>query len=154
VLLCLLAVPFAGIPAAVASDAFVRPTALEHDIAFWRRIYTEVSTEGGMIHDPFELSVVYEVMKFPPDISSKERSNRIDATKKKYSRMLERLATGAQDLSQEEERVLALWPKGTRRARLEQASEEIRFQLGQSNRFLEGLVRSGAYMDYIAATFE
>lgn len=154
VLLCLLVVPFAGIPAAVASDAFVRPAALEADIAFWRRIYTEVSTAGGVIHDPVELSVVYEIMKFPPDISSKERSNRIDSTKKKYSRMLERLAAGAQDLSPEEERVHALWPKGTRRARFEQASEEIRFQLGQSDRFLEGVVRSGAYMDYIAATFE
>lgn len=153
-LLCLLVVPFAGISAAVASDAFERPAALEADIAFWRRIYTEVSTAGGMIHDPVELSVVYEVVKFPPDLSSKERSNRIDATKKKYSRMLERLAAGAQDLSQEEERVQALWPKGTRRARFEQASEEIRFQLGQSDRFLEGVVRSGAYMDHIAATFE
>lgn len=103
-LLCLLAVPFMGIPAAAASDVFVRPAELEPDIAFWRRIYTEVTTDGGVIHDPAELSVVYEVMKFPPDISSRERSKRIDAAKKKYSRMLERLAAGAQDLSKEEER--------------------------------------------------
>ena len=153
-LLCLLAVPFMGIPAAAASDVFVRPAELEPDIAFWRRIYTEVTTDGGVIHDPAELSVVYEVMKFPPDISSRERSKRIDAAKKKYSRMLERLAAGAQDLSKEEERVQALWPKGTRRSRFEQASEEVRFQLGQSDRFLDGVVRSGAYMDHIAATFE
>lgn len=153
-LLCLLVVLFTGVPAAVASDAFAPPPALEPDIAFWRRIYTEVTTEGGVIHDPVALEVVYEVMKFPSDISSKERSKQIDNTKKKYSRILERLAAGAADLSEEEERVAALWPKGTRRARFEQASEEVRFQLGQSDRFLEGVVRSGAYREHIAATFE
>lgn len=155
-LLCLLVVLFTGtgVLAAVASDAFAPPAGLEPDIAFWRRIYTEVSTEGGVIHDPAALEVVYEVMKFPPDISSKERSKQIDNTKKKYSRILERLAAGAADLSEEEERVAALWPKGTRRARFEQASEEVRFQLGQSDRFLEGVVRSGAYREHIAATFE
>lgn len=139
---------------AFASDGFPRPAELEHDIAFWRRIYTEVSTRGGLIHDPVRLDVVYEVMELPDDLSSRERSKRIDDTKKKYSRILERLASGAQDLSQEELRVQALWPKGTRRARFEQASEEVRFQLGQSDRFLEGLIRSGAYKDHIARTFE
>lgn len=153
-LLRLLMIFFTGVPAAVASDAFVRPAALEPDIAFWRRIYTEVTTDGGVIHDPVALEVVYEVMKFPPDMSTNERSKQIDNAKKKYSRILERLAEDASDLSPEEERVAALWPKGARRARFEQASEEVRFQLGQSDRFLEGVVRSGAYRDHIAATFE
>jgi len=154
VLLSLLVVYWSALPAASASEAFVRPAELEADIAFWRRIYTEVGTDGGLIHDPVDLSVVYQVMKFPADISPRERSRQIEDTKKKYSRILDRLAQGAESLSKEEERVRDLWPKGTRRSRFEQASEEVRFQLGQSDRFLEGLVRSGAYMDHIAATFE
>lgn len=141
-------------PAAGAGDPFARPAELEADIAFWRRIYTEVGTDGGLIHDPVDLSVVYQVMKFPADISPRERARQIEDTKKKYSRILDRLAQGAEGLSKEEERVRDLWPKGTRRSRFEQAAEEVRFQLGQSDRFLEGLVRSGAYMDHIAATFE
>lgn len=138
----------------LASDVFVRPAQLEPDIAFWRRIYTEVSTDGGLIHDPVNLAVVYEVMQFPPDIAPRLRGKKIEDTKKKYSRILDRLAQDAADLSKEEQRVRDLWPKGTRRARFEQAAEEVRFQLGQSDRFLEGLIRSGAYMDHIAATFE
>ena len=47
-----------------------------------------------------------------------------------------------------------LWPKGTRRSRFEQAAEEVRFQLGQSDRFREGVVRSGAWREHIAATFD
>lgn len=154
VLLSLLVLYWSALPAASANEAFVRPAELEADIAFWRRIYTEVGTDGGLIHDPVDLSVVYQVMKFPADISPRERSRQIEDTKKKYSRILDRLAQGAESLSKEEERVRDLWPKGTRRSRFEQASEEVRFQLGQSDRFLEGLVRSGAYMDHIAATFE
>ena len=46
-----------------------------------------------------------------------------------------------------------MWPKGTRASRFEQAAEEVRFQLGQADRFREGVVRSGAWRDHIADTF-
>ena len=150
----LLAVGLVGSAAASGANHFVRPAELEHDIAFWRRVYTEVTTAGGLIHDPVDLGVVYEVMELPSGLAPKQRSKRIDNVKKKYSRILERLASGAEDLSQEELRVQALWPKGTRRSRFEQASEEVRFQLGQADRFREGLVRSGTWRDHIADTFE
>lgn len=152
--LCSVAIVTAVPVVAAESNHFVRPAELEPDIAFWRRVYTEVTTEGGLLHDPEDLSVVYEAVTFPSDIAPKQRSKRIDDAKKKYSRILDRLASGAEDLGEEELRVQALWPKGTRRSRFEQASEEVRFQLGQADRFREGLVRSGAWRDHIADTFE
>ena len=152
--LLLLACANLGIGAARADDVFAHPAELAHDIAFWRYIYTQVGTDGGVLHDPEELGVVYETMRFPADLSPRERSKRIDEAKKKYARILERLAAGVAGLNAEEQRVEALWPKSTRRGRFEQAAEEVRFQLGQSDRFREGLVRSGAYRDHIAATFE
>jgi membrane-bound lytic murein transglycosylase D len=133
---------------------FVRPTELEPDIAFWRKVYTEVTTEGGLLHDQDDLSVIYEVMKLPSDLSQKQRQKRIEDEKKKYSRILDRLAAGATDLTEEEQRVLDLWPKGTHRSRFEEAAEGVRFQLGQSDRFREGIVRSGAWREHIAATFK
>ena len=130
---------------AVADESpFVRPAELEPDIAFWRRVYTEVTTEGGLLHDQDDLSVVYEVMQLTPDLSQKQRQKRIEEAKKKYSRILDRLAAGATDLNEEEQRVLDLWPKNTRRSRFEEAAEGVRFQLGQADRFREGVVRSGA----------
>jgi membrane-bound lytic murein transglycosylase D len=153
-ILCVLflpAVPFV----AMASDAFERPEELEPAVTFWRRVYTEVSTSGGLIHDPVNLSVIYEVVELPANLGQRQRSKFIDDVKLKYSRILDRLANADDaQLSDEDLRVQALWPKGTKRARFEQASEEVRFQLGQSDRFKEGLVRSGAYIDHIAATFE
>jgi membrane-bound lytic murein transglycosylase D len=149
--LCLVAVTSTS---QAASEAFARPAELEPDIAFWRRVYTEVTTDGGMIHDAARLDVVYEVLEFPDNLAPRQRSKIIDDTKLKYTRILEKLAEGAEELTREEQRVADLWPKGTRRARFEQAAEEVRFQLGQADRFREGLIRSGAYRDYIASTFD
>jgi membrane-bound lytic murein transglycosylase D len=154
--LLLVVFAFALPPLTAAADEspFVRPAELEPDIAFWRRVYTEITTEGGLLHDQDDLSVVYEVMKLPADLSQRQRQKRIEEAKKKYSRILDRLAAGATDLSEEEQRVLDLWPKGTRRSRFEEAAEGVRFQLGQSDRFREGVVRSGAWREHIAATFK
>ncbi|HEY7641201.1 MAG TPA: LysM peptidoglycan-binding domain-containing protein [Steroidobacteraceae bacterium] len=154
--LLLVACAFALPPlTAVAEESpFVRPAALEPDIAFWRRIYTEVTTEGGLLHDEDDLSIVYEVMKLPSDLSQRQRQKRIEDEKKKYSRILDRLAAGATDLSAEEQRVFDLFPQGTHRSRFEEAAEGIRFQLGQADRFREGIVRSGAWRDHIAAQFK
>ncbi|HEX2495138.1 MAG TPA: LysM peptidoglycan-binding domain-containing protein [Steroidobacter sp.] len=141
-------------PVQADTDLFPHPAELEPDIAFWRRIYSEVTTEGGLLHDPDDLSVVYDAVEFPSDIGPRERARRVEALKRRYARILDRLAEGAEDLSEEELRVQKLWPKGTRRSRFEQAAEAVRFQLGQADRFREGVVRSGAYRDHIAGLFE
>lgn len=154
VLLILTLAATAPLTASADSKPFVRPPELEPDIGFWRRVYTEVTTEGGLLHDAEDLSVVYEILQFPADLSPRQRSKRIDDAKKRYARILDRLAEGAAELSEEELRVQGLWPKGTRRARYEQAAEGVRFQLGQSDRFREGVVRSGAWREHIATTFE
>jgi membrane-bound lytic murein transglycosylase D len=152
---CVLVLLAIGTVANAASEAFPRPAELERDVAFWRRVYSEVTTTGGLIHDPERLDVVYEVVTFPTDLSPRQRSKRVEDLKKKYARILDRLATiDESQFTADDKRVFELWPKGTRRARFEQASEEVRFQLGQADRFREGLVRSGAYREYIASTFE
>ncbi|MGH8315882.1 MAG: hypothetical protein ACRETU_12115, partial [Steroidobacterales bacterium] len=48
------------LPAARADSPFVHPAELEPDIQFWTRIYTKVTTNGGLIHDDRYLGVVYE----------------------------------------------------------------------------------------------
>src|SRR5678815_2483003 len=109
-LIVLIAASLPPLAACADESPFVRPAELEPDIAFWRKVYTEVTTEGGLLHDQDDLSVIYEVMKLPSDLSQKQRQKRIEDAKKKYSRILDRLAAGATDLSEEEQRVLDLWP--------------------------------------------
>jgi membrane-bound lytic murein transglycosylase D len=56
-------------------------------------------------------------------------------------------------LSAEDQRVLALWRGVANPQRLLEASRTIRFQLGQSDRFREGLVRSTVWEGHIAEVF-
>lgn len=144
-------------PTSAAENAspFVRPAELEPDIAFWRRIYTDVTTSGGLIHDDERLDVVYEELNFAPGTSPATRIKRIEDAKKKIAAALRKLGSGDTDsLSADEERVRDAWPKDTSRREFTDAIDRVRFQLGQSDRFREGLVRSGTWMPGIIGTLD
>ena len=52
-------------------------------------------------------------------------------------------------MNNEEERILKLFPEGTSNAEFRAAAGRLRFQLGQSDRFRAGLIRSGTWKPYI-----
>jgi membrane-bound lytic murein transglycosylase D len=141
---------------ALAEEAnpFVRPAELDPDVHFWQRVYTEAGTDGGFIHDEEHLDVVYEQLTFPTELSPRAREKRVDEAKNKYAAILRKLANGATSLSDEEQRVRDLWPKSASRSTLLEAAGNLRFQLGQANRFKEGLIRSGQWMPQIQKIFE
>jgi membrane-bound lytic murein transglycosylase D len=126
-----------------------RPPQLEPDVHFWVRVYTEISTNEGFIHDQHELAVVYETLHFDPDSSARERERRVDAERMRYHDMLLRLARGAEPATDEERHVRALWGEDVRGPRLAAAADDVRFQLGQSDRFRAGLIRAGAWEHHI-----
>ena len=137
---------------ALAENPFVRPKEFEPDILFWTRVYTEVGTDGGLMHDDRYLGVVYEVIRFPATMSPTERSRQVKAVKERYQAILRAFARGAAADTAEEKRVRALWPDNTSARMFGEAVERVRFQLGQADRFREGLVRAGAYEAHIAET--
>jgi membrane-bound lytic murein transglycosylase D len=126
-----------------------RPPQLEPDVHFWVRVYTEISTNEGFIHDQRELAVVYETLHFDPDSSARERERRVDAERLRYHDILLRLARGAEPATDEERRVRALWGEDVQGPRLAAAADDVRFQLGQSDRFRAGLIRAGAWEHHI-----
>ena len=138
--------------AAGAESPFVRPPELEPDVRFWTRVYTEVTTNGGFVHDDRHLGVVYEAVTFAANVSPVERSKRVERLKDKYRDILKRLTRGGSGATSEDQRVRALWPEHTSARALEEAAERVRFQLGQADRFREGLIRAGAYEAHIAET--
>ena len=133
-----------------AADTLLpRPAELEPDVQFWIRVYTEVSTNEGFIHDQHKLGVVYETLHFDPDTPPHERVHKVDAERERYRGILLRLAGGAEPQDADERRVKELWGVDGVPLRLTQAADDIRFQLGQSDRFRAGLIRSGAYETHI-----
>ena len=62
-----------GRAVAEPSNPFVQPRSLEQDVRFWIRVYTEVTTDQGLLHDDWNLGVVYEVLRFDPADSPARR---------------------------------------------------------------------------------
>lgn len=136
--------------AAPAAAELVRPAGLEPDIAFWRKIFGEVSTEEALVHDNRYLGIVYEKLDLSDLGSDGARQRAMDAAKLRYTRILERLASGDRsNLGSDERRVLGLWSGRPGNATLRAAAERVRVQQGLSDRFLEGFVRAGRWEDHI-----
>lgn len=133
------------------NQAFPFPTGLQADVRFWTRVYTEVTTSEGFIHDNQFLNVVYERMSFSPGTSNKERQELIKNKKEYFERILLDLAANPDGrlVSARHRRVKAAWPPGTAGEEFRQAAKRLRFQLGQADRFKQGLVRSGRWLPYI-----
>ncbi len=137
-----------------AEETFPLPAALQPDVDFWVSIFTRYGTDEGVLHDNRNLAVVYERIDMPRGISRQERNRRVQERREALVRVLETLADGKRDdLTAEQARVLALWPDDVSNDTLRAATGQIRFQQGLSDRFREGLQRSGRWRDFIEAEF-
>jgi len=151
----LLLVLFSSALLARDSTAFPLPNTLKPDVNFWLKVYTEVTTSEGFIHDNEHLNVIYERLSFTPGTSYKTRQKTIKQKKKYYQDILLYLAVNSNKrLDKARYRhVKALWPTGTSSKEFKKAADRLRFQLGQSDRFKQGLVRSGRWQPYIKEEF-
>src|SRR5262245_61683534 len=74
---------------------FPRPAELEPAVQFWTRVYTEVDTHSGFIHDDLRLDIVYQTVKLPDDVSVRERRKRVERSLQTYQAILTKLASSA-----------------------------------------------------------
>ena len=131
----------------------MHPAELEQDVRFWIRVYTEVTTDQGLLHDDRNLGLVYEVLRFDPAASPAERQRRVAEAKSRYANLLRRFAAGStDDLAPHEQRILHAFGEEATPADFRDAIDRIRFQLGQADRFREGLIRAAVWEKQIART--
>ena len=136
-------------PALAVIDPFPVYDSIRPNIAFWEKVYTEYPSSMGYIHDSRRLDIIYEVIELVDrDRRGARRKNRkkIKQVKARYRKILDRLAASKKPATAEEKRVLALFGAKADRKSLRAARNNIRFQLCQRDRFLPGLIRSGAYL--------
>src|SRR5882757_651578 len=139
--------------AADSGTVMPRPPGLERDVQFWIRVYSEVDTNGGFLHDQYNLGVVYETLRFTSNTSPRERERTVDQARSRYAAALRRIAAAKDGpLSDDDQRIKDMWGSEGTPSRLLEAIDDIRFQLGQADRFREGLIRSGAWETHIAET--
>ncbi len=146
-------------PLVAHGESIPRPAGIQDDVNFWIRVYTEVTTNEGFLHDERNLGVVYDTLKFGAGGSSKERQRLVDERRDRHIAALRRIIAalpteaGRDALSADDKRLLALWGPNPSATLLKDATTRIRFQLGQADRFKEGLIRSSSWETHIAETF-
>jgi len=137
-----------------AQGYFPQPVELRPDVDFWVSIFTRYTTDQGVLHDSRNLAVVYEVIDFESDLGRRARQRRVSSRREKVQAVLRSLASGKrEDLSDDEARVLALWPSNVSNQSLTTAATQIRYQQGLKDRFREGLMRAGRWRDFINSEF-
>jgi len=135
-------------------ETFPLPPELEADVEFWKSIFTRYDSDMGVLHDNRHLGIVYASLAMPAELSRRERQRRASDRRKKLQLVLRSLASGKREnLDAEEARVLALWPDNVSNESLQAAVGRIRYQQGLSDRFRDGLERSGRWRDFINQEF-
>ena len=144
-----------GVPSA-ASELFPIYPCMEPNVLFWIETYSNYSTAEGILHDSDNLNVIYDIIElWPPEKLGARKVNRkrIKKAKSKYKRILSKLAKNPSTQDPEARTIADLFGPNARPADFRRAIYNIRCQIGQRDRFVKGLIRSGAYIDEIKEIF-
>jgi membrane-bound lytic murein transglycosylase D len=146
--------PRHGVPVVVdPADPFPSSPIIEQQKAFWIRVFTELSSEQGLLHDGHIANPVYEKL----DLSGMGRKE----SKRYVKHRLQALAADLRELAADVEAgrtpgergqlLLSVLPQGTGPERIREYVRKLRFQRGLADRFKGGLIRSGAFLKEIRA---
>src|SRR4051794_13165651 len=99
-------------PLLARAESIPRPEGIQPDVNFWIRVYTEVTTNEGLLHDERNLAVVYDTLKFGAGTSPRDRQRLVDERRDKHIAALRRIVAalgtdgGRDALSDEDKRLL------------------------------------------------
>jgi membrane-bound lytic murein transglycosylase D len=135
-------------------NPFPFPDGLKPQVEFWKKIFTEYTTKQVVIHDAWYVNVVYEVINIdsPEFATEKDGWKAVKAAQKKYEILLENVSKQwgkPHKMKKAERQVYVLFqdiPESSR-FKKKDAKNRVRSQVGQADRFKEGLIRAGGYLD-------
>ena len=134
-------------------NPFKTPNGLESKVNFWINVYTKYTTDQVIIHDADNLDIIYEVVDFTGQkhLSKRAKNKKVKRVKKFYKSALRKLARKNKNtkIGASERKLYNMVKKS-----FWNASKNIRAQLGQKDRFQEGLRRSGYYIDEMRRIFK
>jgi len=126
------------------------------NVLFWEKVYSTHSINTSIIHDKHDLSRIYGTVSMVEDgfpNARKLNRQKVDQVKSHIKTILLDLASNPRPRTREQKRIAALFGNTTRSSVYREASKNIRSQRGLKERFQEGVVRSGAYMDQLKSIF-
>jgi membrane-bound lytic murein transglycosylase D len=138
--------------AQLPQEHFPVDAAMRTRVDFWKKVYTDVTSQESFLHDSEDLSVIYEKISYG-DLSRRSIRKLVKDKKRAISNQLVSLAKkGKEGLTEEEQKLAALIGERTP-AQLREMANNIRHQQGMSDRYLQGLERSFLYLERIKSIF-
>ncbi len=138
-----------------AAEEFPIYGVIQPNVDFWIDIFTRYSKTDGVLHDAWDLSRIYEVLKLNPARTRKAaKQNRQikEKARNRHKAALLQLAKGRPPATPLEKKVAAILGKTTKK-QFKRAAYNLRVQTGLKNQFKEGIIRSGALMDEFKRIF-
>ena len=140
--------PFAPLP---------KDSQLRKNVDFWINIYTQYDTHQGLVHDAKYIDHIYEVVDLG-DTSGRISSRMEKAAKHKWRDILlsvHHKEKTPEKMNTDEKRVYDLFADVNEPNKFLAAAhrKRLRFQLGQKDRFKEGLFHSGRYLPAMEEIF-
>lgn len=148
-----------------SKEAFEIPKGLEPQVQFWKRIYSELSQDQGLIHDLENVTRVYtqlnfseinqrtDINKFRKEILRKalveKEKKRIVALLKKFEKL-----SSPDSLPEEEKIIYNLFQEDENPKKFKVAQKNVRFQLGQKDKIIQGIFFSGRYLEEFEKIFK
>ncbi|MGA6924769.1 MAG: transglycosylase SLT domain-containing protein [Desulfosarcina sp.] len=139
------------------ADPFPQYAVIRPNVSFWIDIYSRYPTTQAVVHDSLHLNIVYETIDLEPvsQIDAREiNRGRMEQATNRRKQVLRRLAADPRTQDAECRRVAALFAPGANARTFALASHRVRCQIGQRDRFQDGLIRSGAYLQQIRSILQ
>jgi membrane-bound lytic murein transglycosylase D len=123
-------------------------------VTFWKRVFAVFDSNGGMLHDTEDISIVYHIWYNDLPSEGFLRQGMIDDARIRYRAILSTLAEGKRfDLTSDEQRVWDMFKGKQYPGAFQAAMSSMRFQGGMRSRFAESLVRSWSYLPELEQIF-
>ncbi|MFN2433581.1 MAG: transglycosylase SLT domain-containing protein [Gemmatimonadota bacterium] len=140
------------------NPAFPVPVGLVPQVEFWKTVYSSLSKDEVLYHDRVRMDVVYGRHRVPEALTPSAEvanDNYLRAAREGYRRVLSALARGfdRDTLSGEALRIYELWGRGSTPGTFAAAVDNVRWQRGLRERFIEGLASSGRYQSHVERVF-
>ena len=153
--LLLLAALITPVVEAEAAAQFPLYPVIKPNVEFWEKVYGTYTSRQGILHDKNNLDIIYTVVDlvdWGTPGAAKINKQLIKLGRQRYKKMLSELARGIRPRTREEKRIVQLFKRSNRYS-FRKARHNIRLQVGQKDRFLAGVIRSGAYLPSIKRIF-
>lgn len=139
---------------------------MEKRVQFWIDIYTRYTTQQGVVHDPENIDLVYEVVDFssvensglPASIRDKLKRKMVDEAKERAVSTLKKLSglKSVKGLPETDQRIWERFASDSDPDKFQKAMDpaRLRFQLGQKDRMQSAIFLSGRYLEDFEKIFK